>query len=512
MKSIAQKIEQTSPWELPIELEAPQPPSFNTKWLPEEFAEYAETVAESIGVSVDMPAIAILSMLSICNQGKYVIEAKTDWQEPLNTYNLIIAEPAERKSPTLKLITQPLMDYEREENEKLKPDIIRNKSEKSMLIKELKSLEESGAKDSGKRKEALEKAEELENFEEIKNVRYFVDDVSSEKLIGLLAEYNEQMALISSEGGIFDTMAGRYSDKANFEVYLKSYNSEALRVDRMGRESEYLKSPHLTMLLMAQPTVLMQIVKDKQFRGKGLIGRFQYCYTPSYVGRTEFFTNAIPLHASQNYKKEISKLLKVPKPSEPYIIKLSSEARGIFADYYKEVNYRILSDLSHIQDWGGKLCGATLRIAGNLHCCMSKKPSDEPVSLQTMENAINIGRYFAEHTKAVFNMAGADPLTEDCRYIIRQLRKQHREEISTRNIFRDCRGRFKKIGEMANALEMLEEYGYIEEKDLSDAQGVGRPSKMYLINPYIYQRKQKERTIKEEPIDEDIFKEGDIAL
>lgn len=513
MKNIAQDLEKNSQWEAPIELEAPQPMPFDSKWLPIEFSRFVKAVSESIGVAEDMPAVAILSMLSICNQGKYVIEAKKDWQEPLNTYSLIIADPAERKSPTLKLLTQPLLDFEREENDKLRLEIIRSQSEKAMLVKELKSLEEQGSKDLSKRKEALEKAEEVENYHEVKGVRYFVDDVSSERLVGLLSEYNEQMALISSEGGIFETMAGRYSDKANFEVYLKSYNSEILRVDRMGRESEYLKKPHLTMLLMAQPTVLSQVIKNTQFRGKGLIGRFQYCFTSSLVGKTGFYTDPIPKHISEEYQRAIFKLLQVAKQEEPGIIKLSADAREMFANYYEEINYRIISDLSHIQDWAGKLCGTTLRIAGNLHCAVSLKPTEDLVSTETMVNAINISRYFAEHARTVFNMAGVDTQTEDCRYIIKQLKKLEKEEISSRNIFRECRGRFKKISDMSNAIEMLQEYGYLEEKECEEVQRVGRPQgTVYLINPNIYTQKNKEKVEKIKIVEEVFFNEGEMVL
>jgi replicative DNA helicase len=43
--------------------------------------------------------------------------------------------------------------------------------------------------------------------------RIFADDVTPEAAASLLAEQNGRLAIMSAEGGIFDTMLGRYSNK-----------------------------------------------------------------------------------------------------------------------------------------------------------------------------------------------------------------------------------------------------------------------------------------------------------
>src|SRR6185369_1579871 len=47
------------------------------------------------------------------------------------------------------------------------------------------------------------------------------DDVTSETAATLLAEQGGRLAVLSPEGGIFATLAGRYSGTPNLEVFLK---------------------------------------------------------------------------------------------------------------------------------------------------------------------------------------------------------------------------------------------------------------------------------------------------
>ena len=57
---------------------------------------------------------------------------------------------------------------------------------------------------------------------------------------------------------MFDQMAGRYNQTAgpNLGVYLKGHAGDLLKVDRRGRQPEYVERPCLTIGLTVQPDVL----------------------------------------------------------------------------------------------------------------------------------------------------------------------------------------------------------------------------------------------------------------
>ena len=93
----------------------------------------------------------------------------------------------------------------------------------------------------------------------------------AEAVASLLAEQG-RIAVMSAEGGMFETIAGRYSQGvANLDVYLKGFSGDTLRVDRKTRPPEYVKKPALTMALTVQPAVIKDLAVKPGFRGRGLL-------------------------------------------------------------------------------------------------------------------------------------------------------------------------------------------------------------------------------------------------
>ena len=64
-----------------------------------------------------MVGVSALSTVSACIQGKYEIEGKPDWVEPVNIYETVVANPSERKSAAQHGPVKPLGDYENRYNQ-----------------------------------------------------------------------------------------------------------------------------------------------------------------------------------------------------------------------------------------------------------------------------------------------------------------------------------------------------------------------------------------------------------
>jgi len=107
--------------------------------------------------------------------------------------------------------------------------------------------------------------------------RLFIDDITPEALGEKLSLHNESLAMIEAEGGIFDTLGGRYSCRIpNIDGTLKSWGGERCTIDRKGSESIILERPLLTISLNVQPQVLFDLFDNAHFVGKGLSARFLY--------------------------------------------------------------------------------------------------------------------------------------------------------------------------------------------------------------------------------------------
>lgn len=235
-----------------------------------------------IQTPVDMAAVASLAVMAVCVQGKYKIQGKPDWIEPLNLYSVIVANPAERKSAVLSLLTKYLNEYEFNTNQAMAQELNRNKTEMKLLEKEIEILIGKAAKDSAYKSDLLDKQDELTNFQKLKSFRLLADDSSAEALTSLLAVNDGKISVILAEGGIFETIGGRYSQTANIDTFLKAHCGDPIRVDRKGREPEMISEPCLTVLLSIQPQVLDGLVSNEVFRGRGLTARY-ISYLIDYV-------------------------------------------------------------------------------------------------------------------------------------------------------------------------------------------------------------------------------------
>ena len=187
---------QSIAWEPTLPLETVgNLPLFPVHCLPGVLKDYAEAVAESTQTAVDMAAVAALAVMATCVQGKYKIQGKPDWIEPLNLYCVIVANPAERKSAVLLHLSRYVDEFEYKENERLQPDIAKSRLDKKLLQKEVDKLVEICVKDSSQKDALMAKQDELTNFQDMKPLRLLADDASAEALTSLLAENGGKMAV-----------------------------------------------------------------------------------------------------------------------------------------------------------------------------------------------------------------------------------------------------------------------------------------------------------------------------
>lgn len=86
------------------------------------------------------------------------------------------------------------------------------------------------------------------------------------------------ITVTSSEGGIFDSMAGRYDKSMNFDVYLKGHAGDPITIQRIGRKKNQVSNPRLSMILTIQPDVLSGLIGNSAFRGRGPVRPVPLCY------------------------------------------------------------------------------------------------------------------------------------------------------------------------------------------------------------------------------------------
>ena len=119
------------------------------------------------------------------------------------------------------------------------------------------------------------------------------------------------ITVCSAEAGVFDAMRGRYDKTSNFDIYLKAHAGDPVIVDRIGRKSNYLAAPRLSMMLTIQPEVLAGLMNNTTFRGRGLCGRFLYAVCKSKVGHRNVTPEPVPNSVRMEYRDFVRRILSI---------------------------------------------------------------------------------------------------------------------------------------------------------------------------------------------------------
>jgi len=482
---------QSPAWEPPIPFTEYDLPPFPTDALPKWLREYVEAEAEATQAPPDLAGVLALAVCGAAIAKKIVVFVRPGWTEPTNLFTVTALPPGSRKTAVFADVTDPVNEYERELTEAMAPEIEARRSERKIMEAALaaKQAEAAKAKVTDRDRltqESSEIARRLATFKVPAIPRLIADDCSPERLAGMLAEQGGKMAVMAPEGDVFDLMAGRYGNGANFGVYLRGHAGDDLRVDRVGRPPEYVHSPALTVSLAVQPDVLRGLIQKPGFRGRGLLGRFLYSIPRSNIGTRKIRPAPMPESVRGAYRRNVRALLSLAAGTsdtgEPaaHALRLAPEAQAEFevVEAWLEPRLAETADLGTIQDWAAKLAGAVARIAGILHVAEhADKPAPWAVQIsgQTMQAAINLGKYLIPHAQAAFQEMGADPDLDAARYVLGWLLSRGIEKISKRDLFNGVRGRFKRVKALDPALAILEEHGYIRQVK-NDRDGAGRPS------------------------------------
>jgi hypothetical protein len=417
------------------------------------------------------------------------VQVKPGYQELCNLWIVAALPPGNRKSAVQAAATAPLIAWERDQAEFMETEIKRLTSERKTQEARAKDLRQKAAKekDGNKSKMLATEAADIEaKLAEIPmQPQIWTSDATPERLGALLTEQGECMAWLSSEGGVFDLLQGRYSNGVpNLDLVLKAHSGDPERVDRGSRPPVFLRCPRLSIGLSPQPDVLRGLASKPGFRGRGLLGRFLYLVPASPLGYRTLETTPVPDNVRHAYVAGLRAMLDWPA-SEPEQgneglrqLTLSPEAYREWHEFEKAVEHKMRAggELEQFTDWGGKAPGAAARLAGVLHGIQyaHDKPWRYPISAETMARALDLMAVILRHSLAALDMMGADPAIASAKNVWSWIERGRHTRFTVRVAFNALRGSFPYVRVLREALGILEERGYLEVLE-SIPNGADRP-------------------------------------
>ena len=473
---------ETTP-ETPLLFDEFSTPEIPASLLPGWLGEFAGAVARSTQTPEAMAVMLGLAAVATCAAKRFEVSPYGEgYTEPLNLWTATALPPASRKTAVTSAMTGPLVEWEKSEVERLAPEIKRTAAKRRAMEKRRDKIEKDAANadDPARRDELLREVVRIEEEipEEIRAPRLWTGDTTPERLQGLLVDHGERMAVLSDEGGIFEIMAGLYSDgRANLDIFLQGHAGKSVRVDRQGRTA-HLDAPALTFGLAIQPAILadMGTGGKRRFRGNGTLARFLYAVPRSNIGTRNVRTNhPIPATVAARYRAGLLDLLEIPPQiidnrEAPRRLTLTPAALDSWQAFAQWIEGRQGEggDLEPVQDWSGKLPGAALRIAGNFHLAEYGGNPPGQIEQTTMEKALDLCTLLIDHAKAILKWIERERLT--------RFRKV--------DLWSKFKGRFTaKTERLDKALKDLESRVIVTPTTEPTA---GRSATVYIVNPNLW--------------------------
>jgi len=479
-------------WKAPILFDSVKVEHIKAELLPSWLGEFAGAISRSKQTPEGLAVMFGLSIVAASVQKKFVVAPYGDdeYTEQLSLWTVTVLKSGERKSAVLNPMRNPLVVWEKEQAELLQTQIHDTETAINIAQMRIDKLQ----KNAGNEADAVARQGIVDQISDIrasmpvqvKAPVLWTADVTPEALQDLLAEHDEKMALLSDEGNIFEIMAGLYSDgKLNIDIFLQAYSGCPTKIMRKTRKVN-LDKPALTFGLAVQPVVIESLDKSskKGFKGKGALGRFLFCLPESMLGKRSVGDRTIvPADIKARYESGIRRLLTVPMlfnaagKETPRMLVLDRDALGVWMQFDASVE-RMLGpggELESMDDWGGKLPGSALRIAGILHL-VEHGPDNLTIGIDTLNISISLCNLLISHAKAAYGMIGADEEISDAKKIFLWMQKNG-FDVFTKT---DCSRAFKTMTGIDNALKALEERNVL--KQLMIPTG-GRDAANYVSNP-----------------------------
>lgn len=460
--------------------------------LPGAWGDMVAAVARSTQTPTAISVLCALGVLATLLQRRFEVDCGTH-TEPLPIWGASVSPSGTRKTAVAGAFQRPLLDWEKRRADAMRREIARNNTVRDTALKRIESLKLQAGKAKPEDLEAIRTdiENELLNMpDELRAPMLFVEDVTPETMQKLLAEQGGRMGVLSDEPGLFRILGGLYSGGggASLEVFLKGHAGSSLKVHRAAR-SVFVDRPAVSMSLMVQPDLMADLAGSNQFRASGLMARFLWAVPVTNVGKRNVYERyRIPNEVRDAYNTAVLAMLEgyPPEPGEadkPVTLRLDDCAEELWLDFSQEIENQQGEGgpLDGIRDWTSKLPGSVARVAALLELAAGGLGRDT-VGVEAMHQAVTLARLLIPHTKAAFNLLGADALEADAIAVLKWVRSNVLEEFTQRDAQKGMESRFRSVDKLKRAIGKLRDLDCVRVTKRRN-QGSIRPSIVIQVNP-----------------------------
>jgi hypothetical protein len=480
---------------LPLGISHRHGPAFPLEVLPDWIANQCREIAYAFQVPEDLPAMLALGTLSTVLAGHVKVNlAGSAWVEHVNLYLVSALLPGSGKSPVFKVMTKPALAVEKESRATAKKKLNEYEMARRLNEQRIKNNETIAVKGSTAEQRTAEDAikDLLDTLD--RQVRpsagYLVsEDITPEALVEELAANGGRMALLSSEGGVFDMMAGQYVDKGkatNLAVYLQGWSADSVRRKRTKGEAVVIDEALLTVCVTTQPGVVESLGANRELVTKGVPVRFMFSVPPSLVGFRDRrrVLEDIDSIINATYQDTMTEIGLAALGTDQITMLRTTTAAGerfLEWDQIREDQQRPGGTLAARAEWAAKLRATVLRCCGIFHT--ADRTRGDLIDVDVVERAIVLADYWMAHADVVEKMWSDDQVTARARTIVRWSIDNDTPEFSLRDITVAKRGTFPTAEDAVSPLQALVDRGWVTplQDGPVEVMGRGTPSQRFRL-------------------------------
>ena len=497
---------EAEPWAKPHPLSAPPPPTLDLdKAIPPglaPFREFCAAVPEALQVPPDMVAPLALALASIGTARALEVELLPQWRETAPLWFAALAEPGERKSALLGLLSAPLHKWQADERDYLRHALAayaeRRRTLEAQLVGVRSQLQRPKCPNVDElQRNALDLAATLENLPALAAPELVTSDATPEALRDLMGRNGEKVALVSAEMDAGQLTGARYGKGwANFDLLLKAFTGDPSPCHRIGKDIP-LERPALSLVLCVQPAAVAELLRDAYAKDKGLVPRLCLIAPASRMGTRALHPDPAPPDLIRWWGDTLRRLLDLPWPGRvilnadgptrseagPHIMRLTPDAGRIFDGLRKDIESRIGEggDLRPVCGYASKLPGVIARIALTLEAMQD--PAAEFITADTMRAACEWAPFLLAHFRAVLGYAAESAEMKLARRLLAHVKRKNLAVLSANDALHALDGNGLTKDELRPALDLLIGEDWLRGLPAAPHVAGRKPSPRYAVNP-----------------------------
>jgi hypothetical protein len=486
-------------WPNPEPLEGPLEKAldFPIKLLPQPIREavvqYQAYGKQPMGLVVS----SALGAVSLATQGLADVARDAKLISPISLNSLVIAESGERKTACDAEFSKSIREWQKNERERLKPEIQKNRAEmdawraqQAGIEQEIKKAAKTNTIENNIIDELTQELVYLKQHPIMKILEpnYFYEDVTPQALGWSLANSWPSASLWSDEGGTIVGSYGMNNDSilGFFSLMNRLWDGNDYETKRKQAEQFRISGRRFTCQIMLQDAVLQQLISTNQglSRGTGFLSRFLISRPESTMGTREYALPPDDDTALMAFHNRIAELLKIPLGFDdngrlqPTVITLSQAAKNVWIEYFNEVEKQLspFGEFVDIKDFASKNAENAVRLAGCFHV-FENGPTGQ-ISLDTMTQGISIAAWFLNEIRRLMLNLSMPQDVMDAELLRSWLKNKNKMEFLPREILQLGPQCLRNKTRRDKATKILKEHHWIKDG-----------KQIYYVNPKIYDLK-----------------------